>query len=215
MNPSLLIFDLDGTLIDSRRDLATSVNLMRHHYGLPPLPLDQVTRFIGDGVRMLVTRALNGTAVDIDEAMGVMRPIYLSHLNSETVLYPGVAEGLARLHAAGHVLAVATNKPAEATEKVLVLYKIRPFFSHVLGGGSTSHLKPHPEMALAIMRAASIGPERTWIIGDNHTDLECARRCGARSIFCTFGFGHQGPETPTTIISAFDEVGAFIAGQPD
>lgn len=211
MTPSLLIFDLDGTLIDSRKDLATAVNLMRRHFGLPALPVEQVTTFVGDGVRMLVTRALNGTAIDIEEAVRVMRPIYLANLASETELYPGVADGLRRLHAAGHVLAVATNKPIEATERILVHYGIRSFFRSVLGGGSTPHLKPDPEMAVTIMKDAGIGPERTWIIGDNHTDLECARRAGVRSVFCTFGFGLAGTEAPTVTIGAFDELTRFFA----
>ena len=206
MNAQLLIFDLDGTLIDSRQDLATAVNLMRQHFGLPPLSLEAVTSYVGNGVRMLVTRALAGTSVDIDDAVRIQGPLYRAHLVDATTLYPGVLDGLRRLHAAGHVLAVATNKPVEATETILAHFGIRPLFAHVLGGGSLPNLKPHPDMILAIMRGAGIAADRTWVIGDNYTDLESARQAGVRSVFLSYGFGSQGVEEPTLTAGSFGEL---------
>lgn len=210
----LLIFDLDGTLIDSRADLATAVNLMRGHFGLPPLPVAAITRFVGDGVRMLVARALEGTAVDVDEAVRVQNPLYRAHLHDATVLYPGVAEGLRALRAAGHTLAVATNKPADATELILDHFGVRALFASVLGGGSTPRLKPHPDMVEAAMAASGFDRDRTWVIGDNHTDLECARRAGVRSLFCTYGFGDRREEAPAATAASFDDIVRKFADTP-
>jgi len=210
MTPQLLIFDLDGTLIDSRADLATAVNLMRRHFTLPPLPLDTITAFVGNGVRALVTRALQGTGVDVDEAMRVQGPLYRAHLVDETVLYPGVFDILHRLHQAGHRLAIATNKPVDACEVILTHFRIRPLFDKVLGGGSTPNLKPHPGAVETIMAGTGFGAADTWMIGDNDTDLECARRAGARSVFCAFGIGDRRAETPTVTIQTFDELAGLF-----
>lgn len=204
--PQLLIFDLDGTLVDSCRDLATAVNLMRRSFGLPPLSVETVTGYVGDGVRLLVTRALQGTAIDIDEAMRVQAPLYREHLLDETVLYPGVREGLGRLRELGHVLAVGTNKPADACDRIVQHFAIRPLFAQVMGGGSTPHLKPHPEMLQIMMKATGFAPEETWMIGDNHTDLESGRRAGARCIFLSYGYGNPGTEKPDFTVSSFHEV---------
>jgi phosphoglycolate phosphatase len=206
MNPQLLIFDLDGTLVDSRADLATAVNLMRAHFGLTPLSLDTVTRFIGNGVRVLVTRALEGTGIDIDQAMAVQRPLYIANLVNQTTLYPGVLEGLDILHSAGHTLAVATNKPIEASNRILDHLGIANLFIAILGGGSVPNLKPHPEMVETLMHKAGIPPRNTWVIGDNYTDLECARNANASSIFVTYGYGTPGAETPTRQVNSFKEL---------
>ena len=201
----LLIFDLDGTLVDSCRDLATAVNLMRRHFQLPPLPVGTITGYVGNGVRMLVARALEGTAVNIDEALRIQGPLYRAHVTDETTLYPGVLEGLRQLRAEGHVLAVATNKPAEATELILKHFGIWDWFISVLAGGSFPVLKPDPDMVFHIMDKAGIGPDDTWVVGDNYTDLECARRAGARSIFLAYGYGDPGKETPTHTCASFAE----------
>jgi len=212
MKRQLLIFDLDGTLIDSRKDLATSVNLMRSHYGLPPLPIDSIIGFIGDGVRSLVARSLVGTGLDVDEAVSVQRPIYRAHLHDETTLYDGVDEGLRKLHAAGHTLVVATNKPADATEIILVHFGIRPLFSRVYGGGSGLALKPDPEMVSDAMNITGFAAVDTWMIGDNHTDLEAAHRAGVRSVFAGYGFGQRNVQRSDREARSFDEiVGIFLS----
>ncbi len=202
----LLIFDLDGTLVDSCRDLATAVNLMRRSYGLPPLSVETVTGYVGDGVRMLVTRALQGTGVNIEAAMRVQAPLYREHLLDETALYPGVLKGLQRLCEIGHVMAVGTNKPADACERILDHFAIRPLFAKVMGGGSTPNLKPHPEMLHAIMTATGMSPQDTWMIGDNHTDLESARRAGVNSVFVSYGYGNKGTEEPAVTLASFDDL---------
>lgn len=208
--PKLIIFDLDGTLIDSCRDLATAVNEMRRHFALPPLAVETITGYVGNGVRLLVTRALQGTGIDVEEALRVQAPIYRAHIVDQTSLYPGVHAGLLRLHERGHVLAVATNKPAEACELILKHFGIRDLFISVLAGGSFPVLKPEPDMILDIMATAGMSPADTWVVGDNYTDLESARRAGARSIFLTYGYGEPGNETPTLKCKSFDEVVAVF-----
>lgn len=202
----LIIFDLDGTLVDSCQDLATAVNLMRAHFHLPPIALDAIRGYVGNGVRMLVTRALQGTQVDIDEALEVQVALYRAHVVDQTALYPGVYEGLKRLRERGHVLAVATNKPAEPCDLILKHVGISDWFISVKAAGRCPVLKPAPDMILEIMATAGMAPGNTWVVGDNYTDLESARRAGTRSIFLTYGYGTTGQESPTHQFDRFESL---------
>ncbi|MBI3987638.1 MAG: HAD-IA family hydrolase [Lentisphaerae bacterium] len=216
-SPVLLIFDLDGTLIDSRRDLCTAVNLMRGHYALPPLPLDTVAGFVGDGVRKLVIRSLPESGVNPaiggtnpDEAVRLMIGFYRAHLTDETVLYPGVRAGMEALWKAGFTLALISNKVVEACETLLRHFGIRPFFSSVLGGDSGPALKPDPAAILETLRALQADPGRTWMVGDHVADLQAARAAGVRSVFVTYGIGHKGAETPDKTFDAFNDLAGFF-----
>lgn len=207
---ALLIFDLDGTLIDSRRDLCTAVNLMRAHYALPPLPLDTVAGFVGDGVRKLVTRSLPESGVQQDEAVRLMTGFYRAHLTDETVLYPGVREGVEALWKAGFKLALISNKVVEACETLLRHFGVRPFFSSVLGGDSGPALKPDPAAILETLRTLQADPGRTWMVGDHVADLQAARAAGVRSVFVTYGIGRKGGETPDKIFDAFGDLTGYF-----
>jgi len=204
----LLIFDLDGTLIDSRRDLTTGINLMREHYGLPPLDFETVTEFVGDGVRQLVERALfDAPAVKVDEALVLNRRFYREHLTDETVLYPGVREGLARLAQQGHTLAVLTNKPGEPARQILEFFNILPFFRTVVGGGDGPELKPDPAGVEHILAFCGwTDRRRVWMVGDHKPDLEVARRAGIRSVFCRYGIGDAHGLVPEVSIELFEEL---------
>jgi len=208
MKRQVLIFDLDGTLIDSRQDLATGINLMRQHYGLGPLPVETVAGLVGEGIRNLVSRSLQDApfAVDLEEAVRLDSEFYRQHIHDETTLYPGVREGLDRLAAAGHVLALLSNKPGAASREILRYFEIEAFFASIVGGDSGALLKPNPEAVFAILRA--VGGERadTWMVGDNHTDIAVAYRAGIHSIFVTYGMGTLGPEKPEVTAAGFDEV---------
>jgi phosphoglycolate phosphatase len=128
------------------------------------------------------------------------------------VLYPGVAEGIAALHDAGHWLAVATNKDQEACEKILDHYGLRRFMRSVMGGGSVRNLKPHPEMLVATMRKLAMAPADAWMVGDHVTDLQCARLAGVKSAFMSYGIGTPEGETPTLTFASFGEfVRAFVS----
>lgn len=208
MKRQVLIFDLDGTLIDSRRDLATGINLMRRHYGLPPLPVETVVGFVGEGIRNLVSRSLKDApfAVDLEEAVRLDSAFYREHLHDETTLYPGVRKGLERLAQAGHALALLSNKPARASRELLRHFKIEALFAGVIGGDSGLPLKPDPAAVFSILRDAGGAPADAWMIGDNHTDIAVAHRAGIHSILVTYGFGTPGKEQPEVTVAGFDEI---------
>jgi len=206
MSRRLLVFDLDGTLIDSRRDLCAGINLMRQHYGLAPLPVDQVSGYVGDGIRKLVTRALAGFPADLDEAVRLNHQFYREHLHDATTMYSDVSEGLQALAEAGHELAVITNKPEDATRELLRHFKIDGRFSHVIGGDSGFPLKPDPAALLDLMARTHCDPGQTWMIGDHQTDIESGQRAGAHSLFVTYGIGSPGALTPDLTLDSFATV---------
>ena len=206
----LLMFDLDGTLIDSRLDICTAVNLLRANYDLPPLSIETVTRYVGDGIDKLVERSLRGYPVNIEKATRECAEYYRRHLHDETTLYPGVLDGLQRLRMAGYLLALISNKPAAACREIVRHFKIAMLFAIVLGGGDTKHLKPHPEPLLATMSKLRAGPENSWMIGDHKTDLEAARRAGIRSGFIKYGMGEPGGELATRIFESFEDMTQFF-----
>lgn len=207
----LLMFDLDGTLIDSREDIAAAVNLLRQDYGLHPLPVATVTGYVGDGIDKLVERALHGHTVDLVAATQACARHYRQRLHDRTVLYPGVADGLALLHHAGYVLAMISNKPSAACREILEHFGIAPLFSVMLGGGDTKFLKPEPEPLVEAMRRTGSAPEESWMIGDHRTDLEAARRARVRSAFLSCGMGEKGRETPTAEFASFADLAQFFA----
>ena len=214
MGRTLFIFDLDGTLVDSAGDLAAAVNRTRADFGLAPIPADTVAGYVGDGITMLMTRALSDCpGMDIERAVRVQKAHYMAHLCDSTRPYTGVEEGLRRLRAHGHPLAVATNKPVDMTEILLKELRLRPLFDAVCGGGSVPDLKPHPAMLEAIMARLGCGREETWMVGDNRTDLESARRAGVRSVFMRYGIGEAGPEKPDLTFETFDEFVTCFLGE--
>lgn len=212
MNRQLLIFDLDGTLADTRADLTTGINLMRARYSLPPLAAETVAGFIGDGIRKLVERALQGADADPDEALDLYRRMYEEHMLDETALYPGVADGLRRLSEAGHLLAVLSNKPGDPSRIILDHLGAAPLFIRILGGGDLPNLKPAPDGILLLMDESGTGKGQTWMIGDHHTDLEAARQAGVRSGFVTYGMGHPGGLPADQVWNGFEELTSFFAG---
>ncbi len=210
MTPLLLLFDLDGTLVDSREDLATAINLMRADFSMQPLPLETVSGFIGDGVHRLVARALDGRPADIERAVAIMQAHYEKHLYDKTRLYPGVQQGLDELRSAGHSLALVSNKIVSASEAILKHFGVFHLFQVVIGGDSLPHLKPHPAPLLEAMRLAGFDPANTWMIGDHVTDMAAAQAAGVSSVFVNYGIGHAGDYTPHQRFDTFDELVAFF-----
>lgn len=214
MNRQLLIFDLDGTLVDSRADLAAGINQMRAHYRLPPLDLDTVTGFIGEGVRKLVERSLaDAEAIDVDEALALNRRFYAERMLDQTALYPEVEAGLRRLADAGHALAVLSNKPGDPSREILRHLGVDHLFVRILGGGDLPNLKPAPDGIVALMDQTAIPASRTWMIGDHHTDLEAAHNAGVRSGFVTYGIGHPGGFNADRTWNGFAELTACFTRQ--
>ena len=214
MQKKLLIFDLDGTLADTRVDLATGINLMRAHYGMPPLSMEIIESFVGDGIRNLVERSLQGADVNMDEALALDKKFYAEHMLDETVLYPDVAEGLKKLAEAGHLLAVLSNKPGDPSRLILNHLGVGHLFSWIIGGGDVPNLKPAPDGIVALLAVTGIAPENTWMLGDHHTDLEVAHNASVKSGFVTYGIGNPGRFTADQVWNGFEElVGFFTANE--
>ena len=206
-----LIFDLDGTLIDSRADLATAVNLMRHEFGLEPLPVAQVAALVGEGLRNLVSRAWPEAGERLDDAVTVARRYYGEHLLDQTTLYPGVAAAVRELHADGYRLGVVTNKPQEFTDTILRGFGLADYFTLVVGGGASFPLKPDPAAVLAVLERCGVAPSRhSWIVGDHFTDLEVGRRSGLSRCYCRFGFGDPRGENYDLAVDSLPEFVEYL-----
>jgi phosphoglycolate phosphatase len=211
MSPQLLIFDLDGTLIDSRADLAAGINHMRAQFGLEKLPLDTVVGYIGNGVRRLVEGSLQGSDVDVGEALRIYKSYYNMHLTVYTSLYEGVAEGLRKLVDAGHAPAVLTNKPGDPSRSILEFFHVDTLFNAIGGGGDVEGLKPEPAGVIRCLEATGFGRDAAWMIGDHYTDLAVAKNAGIRSAFMQYGFGEERGFKPDVYFASFSElVGYFV-----
>ena len=189
--------------------MATGINCMRAHYGLPALDVETITSYIGDGIHKLVKRSLAGVEVDLAEAVALDRQFYAEHIFDETRLYPGVEEGLDAL--AGHALAVLSNKPGDATRAILKHLRADGYFFRILGGGDCPNLKPSPDGIELLLKEAGFPREDTWMIGDHHTDLEVAHNAGVKSAFVTYGIGHPGGFGADRTFHGFAELVEFFS----
>ncbi len=192
--PAALVFDLDGTLIDSRRDITTAVNRTRAGYGLPPLALEQVVTMVGEGARLLIERALPEIPADrVDATL----PVYLEHYRQvcldETRPYPGIVEMLARL-AATYPLALLSNKGEELSRLVLRGLDLDRFFREILGGDSLRTRKPDPAGLYLLAERLGVPVERLMLVGDTRIDAEAARNAG-----CAFALVEWGFPRPTGV----------------
>ena len=208
----LIIFDLDGTLIDSRADLAAGINHMREQFGLDTLSLETVSGYVGNGVRKLVERSLQGAKVDLDAALEVNKAYYLSHLTVHTFMYPGVEEGLRYLVKAGHQVAVLTNKPGDPSRSILQHFNVAHYFTSIIGGGDVENLKPEPDGILQCLRTTGMDPACAWMIGDHYTDLTAAGNAGIKSAFVRYGFGEERGIEPSAYFASFPELVGYFVG---
>lgn len=186
----LLIFDLDGTLIDSRLDLAHAVNATRAQAGRGPLPHEQIFSFVGNGAPVLIRRAMGPEAGDdeVAAALEFFLDYYRHHALDYTVLYPGVRESLERLHKAGAKLAVLTNKPVRISRRIMEGLGVAGLFFQIYGGNSFEHKKPHHIGVDTLCAESGIAREDTWMVGDSYVDVETARNAGVASCGVTYGF---------------------------
>lgn len=201
----LLVFDLDGTLIDSAQDLCNSVNETLKRFARAPLPDPQIAGFVGNGVSILVRRSLAAAdgvppeGVDeglLSEALGFFVGYYREHKLDFTFVYEGVLEALAALrdlHDApgglGRVMAVLTNKPVRPARGICEGLGLADYFLHIYGGDSFAMKKPDPMGLRSLMEETGAAPEETAMIGDSRVDVETARNAGVWSVGCNFGFG--------------------------
>lgn len=189
----LLIFDLDGTLIDSKLDLANSVNATRAWMDLPVLPLETVSTYVGHGAPTLIRRVLPGVSEEVlASALKYFLDYYRDHMLDATTLYPGVREALDRLHDAGVPMAVLTNKPVRFSVSLVEGLGLDMHFFRIYGGNSFEEKKPHPCGIQALMGESGAAPDRTVMVGDSAVDVRTARNAGVQACGVTWGFQ---PET--------------------
>jgi phosphoglycolate phosphatase len=190
----LVVFDLDGTLVDSSRDIAASVNaaLARVAPGAPVVPLPAALSYVGEGARVLVERCLAHLGIDlpVDAVLPVYLECYRARLLDTTGLYPGVAEALDSL--AGTTLAVLTNKPGDMSRVILEGLGVAHRFARVWGAGDVPSRKPDPAGLVRLMTELGAAAGGTWMVGDSATDVDTARAAGVRVAGVTWGF-HPGP----------------------
>lgn len=212
----LLVFDLDGTLIDSAQDLCNSVNATLKAFDLEPLPDPAVASFVGNGAPMLMRRALalagNLTPESIDEelfqkAYAFFLQYYREHKLDFTYAYEGVLEALKalkQLHdqpGATRVMAVLTNKPVRPARGISEGLGLAGYFLHIYGGDSFPVKKPDPFGLRSLMEETGARPEETVMIGDSRVDVQTARNAGAWALGCAFGFGPQNlMEVPPDVV---------------
>jgi phosphoglycolate phosphatase len=185
----LLVFDLDGTLVDSKQDLALSVNAMRAEMGLGPLPLDLISSYIGHGVMTLVRRSLGtqATSENIDKGLAFFLTYYRDHMLDNTAPYPGVAEALEKLDS--HKMAVLTNKPVNFSREMLTRLGFARYFAYIYGGNSFPQKKPDPTGLNKLMEDLQISARETLMVGDSDTDILTGRNAGVWTCGVTYGFG--------------------------
>ena len=185
------VFDLDGTLIDSRQDLADAANAMLATYGAPPLPVADVVAMVGEGARLLVARTLEraGVAADVDEALPRFLDAYDEHLTRTTTLYPGVAATLARLREGARV-SVLTNKPQQPTDAILAALGITALVDAAIGGDTSHGRKPAPAALHALIDQSGVPAAETLMIGDSWVDVATATAAGIDACLAAYGFGY-------------------------
>jgi phosphoglycolate phosphatase len=195
-----LIFDLDGTLIDSQRDLIRSVNVMLREMGRAELKEETISGYIGQGAPILVGRALGEGASDEEHkrALQFFLRYYEEHKMDTTHAYPGVAETLEEL--AGLPMAILTNKPARISVRILDELGLKRYFRAIYGGNSFETKKPDPLGANTILREFSVAPQEALLIGDSEVDVQTARNAGALAAAVNYGFGvHDRAAHPADI----------------
>jgi phosphoglycolate phosphatase len=202
----LLIFDLDGTLIDSRLDLVHSVNAMLRHFRRPELPDEVVASYVGDGAPVLVRRAL-GDPKDqkfLKEAVDYFLAYYRVHKLDHTRVYEGIKDSLTALHGSnglGRKMAVLSNKPVHPSRAIVEALGMSHFFMHVYGGNSFPTKKPDPQGARALLKETRTQPQEAIIIGDSSVDVLTGRNAGMRTCGVTYGFArHTLCEAPPDVV---------------
>jgi phosphoglycolate phosphatase len=211
----LVIFDLDGTLIDSRLDLVHSVNAALRHIARPELPEDVIASYVGDGAPMLIRRALGDEADDealVKTGLEFFLSYYREHKLDYTTVYDGIVEAL-RVIQPGRQMAVLTNKPVRPSVAIVEALGLKPFFGSVYGGNSFATKKPDPEGARVILRETGINAQDTLIVGDSHVDVSTAQNAGLWSCGVTYGFAPHtlSPNSPDVLVDSARELAELFS----
>jgi phosphoglycolate phosphatase len=216
----LVIFDLDGTLIDSRLDLVHSVNAALRHIARPELPDDVIASYVGDGAPILIQRALGTEASDealVRRGLEFFLSYYREHKLDHTTVYPGIPETLASLRngatGAARKLAVLTNKPVNPSRAIVDALGMGQFFAQVYGGNSFATKKPDPEGARRLLEEIGVKHEQAAIVGDSPVDVRTGRNAGLWTVGVTYGFAPRTleDETPDVLVDSAQELGVIFS----
>ena len=219
MDKQLLIFDFDGTLIDSVPDLADATNAMLATLGKETYSLDTIRNWVGNGSRMLVERALVGkvevlegelTVEEADHAEQVFFEAYNNISGSKTVAYPDVDNGLKKLKAAGYTLALVTNKPIRFVPKILQSFGWQDLFVEVLGGDSLLVKKPDPAPLLHVCEALNVTPDQAVMIGDSKNDILAGQNANMDTLGLSYGYNYGQDIRELNPTEAFDDFAALV-----
>ncbi len=208
----VLIFDLDGTLIDSKLDLVLAVNATLEYMGRPRIPNDEVGKYVGGGAALLVRRVLGPGATDEEAATGLEHFLdyYRAHMLDNTVPYPGVCEGLELLK--NHPMAVLTNKPVRFSEGILNGLGLTKYFRYVYGGNSFESKKPDPYGMNVLLRHFGVAPREAILVGDSDVDVKTARNSGSWACGVTYGFGLESLRAcpPDLMVDSLEHLAAQV-----
>jgi phosphoglycolate phosphatase len=209
----LVVFDLDGTLVDSSRDLCTGVNRMLATFGAAPLAHAEVRSFVGEGARRLIekARAARGLTQDVDTLLPVFLAAYREVLLESTRLYPGIADLLPAL--APRRLAVLTNKPGDMSRAILSGLGVAHCFDWIWGAGDFPGRKPDPAGLQRLLAAAQVDPSEAVFVGDSAIDIQTARAAGVPAIGVTYGFHPESLDStpPDVRVGRSEELATLFA----
>jgi phosphoglycolate phosphatase len=220
LRPTMILIDLDGTLVDSVPDLAFCVDQMMMRLGRPPHGEAAVRNWVGNGVERLVRRALTGqldgepSDADFDRAYPIFLALYAENTSGRSLLYPGVREGLDYLLGAGYPLGCVTNKAAQFTLPLLRDLGVLDAFGIVVSGDTLPERKPHPMPLLHAAAHFGVEPAGALMIGDSVSDVKAARAAGFRIICMSYGYNHGRDireANPDAVINSMAELRGLIA----
>ncbi len=211
---NLVIFDLDGTLIDSKLDLVHSVNAAREHMNFAPISANLVASYVGSGAPVLMRRALGPEAseADVQRALRYFLDYYRDHMLDNTYLYPGVREALDSLHGAGTKLAVLTNKPVRFSQALIQGLGLGAHFFRVYGGNSFEQKKPDPIGIRTLLEESGADQQRTIMVGDSGVDVRTARNAQVKACGVTYGFQPEtfAEDPPDLLVDDMQKLAAYV-----
>jgi phosphoglycolate phosphatase len=216
----LVIFDLDGTLNDSRLDLVQSVNAALRHIGRKELPDDVIASYVGDGAPILIQRALGGEIVDealVRKGLEFFLSYYRAHKLDHTTVYAGIEQSLKIIqdgtNGMARKMAVLSNKPVVPSRAIVEALGLGRFFTQVYGGNSFATKKPDPEGARKLLEESGVRPEDAAIVGDSHTDVETGRNAGLWTVGVTYGFAPQtlADSSPDVVVDHPEELATVFS----
>lgn len=215
----LLVFDLDGTLIDSKLDLANAVNATRMHMALEPLPNELIYSYVGNGAPVLIRRVLGSSATEeeVQNALQFFISYYHEHRLDHTSLYDGVRESLDWFLGRGVRLAVLTNKPVRISTAILEGLGVGSHFFRIYGGNSFDQKKPHPIGVQRLLEETGIHPGRALMVGDSAVDVRTARNAGIPVCGVTYGFQPESFENdpPDFLVDRMEQLVSRLEGNPN